>query len=195
MSQVAAMLREASAVRARLRNPINAVIDRPINLKRREVIPIMHEDATHAVKVSTWDVFGPKTPSVEDVAFGPIVYPGEREEIPRTTVQEIQRAVCRYYRISRADMLSERRTVNIVRPRQVAMYLSKKLTLRSLPYIGLRFGGRDHTTVLHSVRKIAGLRLANGTLDAELAELEELFVASPSQTEDAACSSAPTTAT
>jgi chromosomal replication initiator protein len=53
--------------------------------------------------------------------------------------------------------LSSRRTANVVRPRQVAMYLAKPLTLRSLPEIGRRFGGRDHTTVLHAVRKIEGL--------------------------------------
>ena len=55
------------------------------------------------------------------------------------------------------DMRSARRTANIVRPRQVAMYLAKTLTLRSLPEIGRRFGGRDHTTVLHAVRKITAL--------------------------------------
>jgi chromosomal replication initiator protein len=59
--------------------------------------------------------------------------------------------------VSRADLLSSRRTANVVRPRQVAMYLAKTLTLRSLPEIGRRFGGRDHTTVLHAVRKIEGL--------------------------------------
>src|SRR5262249_39146366 len=59
--------------------------------------------------------------------------------------------------VSRADLLSSRRTANVVRPRQVAMYLAKTLTLRSLPEIGRRFGGRDHTTVLHAVRKIENL--------------------------------------
>ena len=59
--------------------------------------------------------------------------------------------------MSRADLLSSRRTANVVRPRQVAMYLAKILTLRSLPEIGRRFGGRDHTTVLHAVRKIESL--------------------------------------
>ncbi len=61
------------------------------------------------------------------------------------------------YNVSRADLLSSRRTANVVRPRQVAMYLAKVLTLRSLPEIGRRFGGRDHTTVLHAVRKIENL--------------------------------------
>ena len=68
-----------------------------------------------------------------------------------------QRVVARQYNVSRADLLSSRRTANVVRPRQIAMYLAKTLTLRSLPEIGRRFGGRDHTTVLHAVRKIENL--------------------------------------
>jgi chromosomal replication initiator protein len=71
--------------------------------------------------------------------------------------EDIQRVVARQYNVSRSDLLSSRRTANVVRPRQVAMYLAKTLTLRSLPEIGRRFGGRDHTTVLHAVRKIEGL--------------------------------------
>jgi chromosomal replication initiator protein len=78
-------------------------------------------------------------------------------EPKRVKIEDIQRVVARHYNVSRADMLSARRTAVVVRPRQVAMYLSKTLTLRSLPEIGRRFGGRDHTTVLHAVRKIEGL--------------------------------------
>ena len=83
----------------------------------------------------------------------------------------IQRVVARQYNVSRADLLSSRRTANVVRPRQVAMYLAKTLTLRSLPEIGRRFGGRDHTTVLHAVRKIENLV----TTDTALAEEIELL--------------------
>ena len=75
-------------------------------------------------------------------------------EPKRVRIEDIQRVVARQYNVSRADLLSSRRTANVVRPRQVAMYLAKILTLRSLPEIGRRFGGRDHTTVLHAVRKI-----------------------------------------
>ena len=71
--------------------------------------------------------------------------------------------------------LSSRRTANVVRPRQVAMYLAKLLTLRSLPEIGRRFGGRDHTTVLHAVRKIEGLSNADNTLAQELELLRRLI--------------------
>jgi chromosomal replication initiator protein len=78
--------------------------------------------------------------------------------------------VARQYNVSRADLLSSRRTANVVRPRQVAMYLAKTLTLRSLPEIGRRFGGRDHTTVLHAVRKIEGL-VGNDTMLADEIEV------------------------
>jgi chromosomal replication initiator protein len=79
------------------------------------------------------------------------------QEPKRIKIEDIQRVVARQYNVSRSDLLSSRRTANVVRPRQVAMYLAKTLTLRSLPEIGRRFGGRDHTTVLHAVRKIEGL--------------------------------------
>jgi len=79
------------------------------------------------------------------------------QEPRRIKIEDIQRVVARQYNVSRSDLLSSRRTANVVRPRQVAMYLAKVMTLRSLPEIGRRFGGRDHTTVLHAVRKIEAL--------------------------------------
>jgi chromosomal replication initiator protein len=93
------------------------------------------------------------------------------QEPKRVKIEDIQRVVARQYNVSRADLLSSRRTANVVRPRQVAMYLAKMLTLRSLPEIGRRFGGRDHTTVLHAVRKIENLVHS----DAALAEEIELL--------------------
>ena len=78
-------------------------------------------------------------------------------EPKRVKIEDIQKLVATHFNVSRADILSSRRTANVVRPRQIAMYLSKALTLRSLPEIGRRFGGRDHTTVLHAVRKIDAL--------------------------------------
>jgi chromosomal replication initiator protein len=92
------------------------------------------------------------------------------QEPRRVKIEEIQRVVARQYNVSRADLLSSRRTANVVRPRQVAMYLAKTLTLRSLPEIGRRFGGRDHTTVLHAVRKIENL-VSNDVALAEEIEL------------------------
>lgn len=93
------------------------------------------------------------------------------QEPKRVKIDDIQKLVASHYNISRADILSSRRTANVVRPRQIAMYLSKVLTLRSLPEIGRRFGGRDHTTVLHAVRKIEEL----AAKDKSLAEVIELL--------------------
>jgi hypothetical protein len=72
-------------------------------------------------------------------------------------IEHIQYVVAQHYNVSRIDILSARRTHNAVRPRQIAMYLARTLTKRTLPEIGRRFGGRDHTTVMHAVRKIEAL--------------------------------------
>ncbi|MFC3691548.1 chromosomal replication initiator protein DnaA [Chenggangzhangella methanolivorans] len=97
-------------------------------------------------------------------------------EPKRVKIEDIQRIVAKHYQVSRADVLSSRRTQNVVRPRQVAMYLSKVLTLRSLPEIGRRFGGRDHTTVLHAVRKITELVKTDGALKDELELLTRMLM-------------------
>jgi len=96
-------------------------------------------------------------------------------EPKRVRIEDIQRVVARQYNVSRADLLSSRRTANVVRPRQVAMYLAKILTLRSLPEIGRRFGGRDHTTVLHAVRKIETLAGNDSALADEIETLKRLL--------------------
>ncbi|MFP4271097.1 MAG: chromosomal replication initiator protein DnaA, partial [Alphaproteobacteria bacterium] len=75
----------------------------------------------------------------------------------RITIEEIQKAVVAHYSLKLADMQSKRRSRVVARPRQVAMYLAKQLTPRSLPEIGRRFGGRDHTTVMHAVKKVEEL--------------------------------------
>ena len=93
-------------------------------------------------------------------------------EPKRIKIEDIQRVVARQYNVSRSDLLSSRRTANVVRPRQVAMYLAKTLTLRSLPEIGLRFGGRDHTAVLHAVRKIEALVSKDTALSEEVESLK-----------------------
>jgi chromosomal replication initiator protein len=94
------------------------------------------------------------------------------QEPKRIKIEDIQRVVARQYNVSRSDLLSSRRTANVVRPRQVAMYLAKTLTLRSLPEIGRRFGGRDHTTVLHAVRKIEALVSKDTALSEEVESLK-----------------------
>jgi chromosomal replication initiator protein len=96
-------------------------------------------------------------------------------EPKRVKIEDIQRIVARHYNVSRADILSARRTATVVRPRQIAMYLSKVLTLRSLPEIGRRFGGRDHTTVLHAVRKIDGLLHTDNALAEDVDLLKRML--------------------
>jgi len=93
---------------------------------------------------------------------------GER----RITVDEIQRATAEHFGLKREDLVSECRTRAIARPRQAAMWLAKHLTTRSLPDIGRRFGGRDHTTVLHAVRRIEELRNADPQLARDLETLD-----------------------
>ena len=91
----------------------------------------------------------------------------------QVTVENIQKTVADFYKIKVADMFSKRRPANIAMPRQVAMYLAKELTQKSLPEIGEHFGGRDHTTVLHAVRKISDLRGKQAELNHTLHVLEQ----------------------
>ncbi len=107
-----------------------------------------------------------------DEILGQIYRAGEPK---RVRIEDIQRIVARYYNVSKTELLSNRRTRAIVKPRQVAMYLSKVLTPRSLPEIGRRFGGRDHTTVLHAVRKIEDLSVSDAALAQELDLLRRLI--------------------
>jgi chromosomal replication initiator protein len=89
------------------------------------------------------------------------------------SVENIQKSVANFYNIKVADMYSKRRPANIATPRQIAMYLAKELTQKSFPEIGDLFGGRDHTTVLHAVKKITDLRLRNAELNHQLHVLEQ----------------------
>ena len=89
----------------------------------------------------------------------------------RVTIEEIQKRVAEHFNIRIADMHSARRARSVARPRQVAMYLAKQLTSRSLPEIGRKFGGRDHTTVMHAVKKVDELR----DIDSSFAEDVELL--------------------
>ena len=88
-------------------------------------------------------------------------------------IENIQKTVADFYKIKVADMYSKKRPASIARPRQIAMYLAKEMTQKSLPEIGDSFGGRDHTTVLHAVRKIGGERTKNTELNQQLHVLEQ----------------------
>ncbi len=94
-----------------------------------------------------------------------------RQSDKKVTMEEIMRKTCDYYNVRMSDMMSPKRSRNIARPRQMAMWLSKNLTQRSYPEIGKRFGGRDHTTVIHAVRKIDELKAQ----DSQIAEDAELL--------------------
>ncbi len=97
------------------------------------------------------------------------------EERKKIRIEDIQRVVAQHFNVPRNEMLSNRRTRTVVRPRQIAMYLSKIMTPRSLPEIGRRFGGRDHTTVLHAVRKVEQMKTADTNLSKELELLRRLI--------------------
>ena len=87
----------------------------------------------------------------------------------------IQRICAAYYSITLTELLSDRRMMNLVRARQVAIFLCKEFTLRSMPEIGRRFSGRDHTTVLHAIRKIARLSSEDNDMADDLAKLRQLI--------------------
>ena len=93
----------------------------------------------------------------------------------RITIDEIQKKVAEHYGIRLTDMSSSRRARQVARPRQVAMYLAKQLTSRSLPEIGKRFGNRDHTTVMHAVSRVNELMERDGTFAEDVELLRRLL--------------------
>ncbi|TMV04975.1 chromosomal replication initiator protein DnaA [Ruegeria sediminis] len=95
----------------------------------------------------------------------------------KITVEEIQRKVSEYYNIRLSDIIGPKRLRSYARPRQVAMYLAKQLTSRSLPEIGRRFGGRDHTTVMHGVKRIEELKLTDGQIAEDVEMLRRALEA------------------
>ena len=95
--------------------------------------------------------------------------------IPGCPVQSIIRAVADYYGITITDLLSDRRTVEVVRPRQIVMYLARLLTTQSLPRIGARLNHRDHTTVLHGVRRIKAMKASDPVLAGDVARLQNFL--------------------
>jgi chromosomal replication initiator protein len=93
----------------------------------------------------------------------------------RVSIEEIQRKVAEHYNIRLTDMSSARRARNVARPRQVAMYLAKQLTSRSLPEIGRRFGNRDHTTVMHAVTRVAELMQQDASFAEDVSLLRKML--------------------
>lgn len=113
----------------------------------------------------------------------PTAYLGQRLEFkprPPPTVSTIQKAVAEHFRMTVTDLLSARQARSVARPRQVGMWLCRQLTKRSLPDIGRRFGGKDHTTVLHAVRRIEELRQTDHEVRYHCASLLEKLGGVPS---------------
>lgn len=125
---------------------VSAYVARAITANGRDLEGAVNRLLAHATLTGA-----PVTVETAESAIRDLV---KNREPKRVKIEDIQKLVASRYNVSRSDILSERRTAAVVKPRQIAMYLSKVLTLRSLPEIGRRFGGRDHTTVLHAVRKI-----------------------------------------
>jgi chromosomal replication initiator protein len=111
------------------------------------------------------------TPAIAQETLKDLLRAHER----RITIEDIQKRVAEHYGLRMADMLSARRARAVARPRQVAMYLTKQLTPRSLPEIGRKFGGRDHTTVMHAIRRIEELRAEDAVLNDDIEKLRRYF--------------------
>jgi chromosomal replication initiator protein len=114
----------------------------------------------------------PITVTLAERTLGDLIRPRESR---RVRIEDILRIVSRHYKVPRNELLSSRRSRDVVRPRQIAMYLAKSLTSRSLPEIGRRFGGRDHTTVLHSVRKVEQMMRDDTDLTQEIELLKRML--------------------
>jgi len=190
------LVERAREIHQRLRNPPNAVPDHGIDLRRHR-----QQCVTVEIKPERFDTFTqaqaePATPYGVGSAvprYG-LTYDFSGTFTYFTFIRNIQKAVCNAKGIRLDALLSKRRAAPIVRARMIAVYLARKLTEKSFPELGRRFGGRDHTTILHSVRKIAAERLVDPKLDRELTELELLLKRPHNQAEDAPCNSPQTRA-
>ena len=122
----------------------------------------------------TWQhVRGTLTPDIAETVIRDLVHSGGDQR--RIKIEDILRVVSRHFGVSKGDLLSQRRHRSVVWPRQIGMYLAKQLTARSLPEIGRRFGNRDHTTVLHAIRKIESELNGNQRLRDELEDLKKML--------------------
>ncbi len=146
----------------------DAVLERIADIEDaspRELIGVFTKLATYADLTKK-----PVTLEVAEEAVGLRAGPGTK-----TSIEDIQRKTAEYYKLEVKDFYSAQRSRRVARPRQVAMYLSRKLTTRSLPEIGRRFGGRDHTTVLHACRRIEALIEEDKTFKVQVEFLQALL--------------------
>lgn len=148
----------------------------------REVLELLAERLTESGRelegaitrlYATWQYMRTAiTPDVTETVIRDLV---QGLEPRRIKIEDILRIISRHFGVSKSDLLSQRRHRSVVWPRQIGMYLAKQLTARSLPEIGRRFGNRDHTTVLHAIRKIDGEITGNPRLKDEIEELKKLL--------------------
>jgi chromosomal replication initiator protein len=139
---------ERKRPRAALPEPVLEQVAKELDVSPRELLGVLMKLATYA------DLTGkPVTAEVAEEAIGSRTVAADR----RVTIEEIQKKTAEFYKLDLRELHSARRARRVARPRQVAMYLARELTSRSLPDIGRRFGGRDHTTVLHACRRIEAL--------------------------------------
>jgi chromosomal replication initiator protein len=164
---------EARIAAARTQNPQFSVSPAVVSYVARSVVSNGRDLEGAVNRLIAHSIVG--TPLTVEAAESAIRDLVRAREPRRVKIEDIQKLVASHYSVSRSDILSARRTAMVVKPRQVAMYLSKALTLRSLPEIGRRFGGRDHTTVLHAVRKIEGLSATDTALREELELLKRML--------------------
>ena len=146
---------------------VAAYVARAITANGRDLEGAVNRLLAHATLTGTAVTMETAETAIRDLV--------KNREPKRIKIEDIQKLVASRYNVSRSDILSERRTAAVVKPRQIAMYLSKVLTLRSLPEIGRRFGGRDHTTVLHAVRKIDKLIGEDSVLSEEVELLKRML--------------------
>ena len=183
--QTTSQIVRARMIRQRLRHPPNAVADAGIDLSRKPAAPPMAPDAAPAPPAAP--VLASQNPTVADLlsldqqinallAELDQLYARREQHYLRAlrrrpTTQTIQRVVARHYGVSVIDLVSARRTQPLAFMRQIAIYLVRELTALSMPSIGRLFGDRDHTTILHAVRKVRTRRERDPALDATLQKL------------------------
>lgn len=162
-----------AALRRRLMNPPNAVRDEGIDLRRHlKIVPrapviVIPQAPEPILKVGRHN------------RGWPIQYADPIEWHREPRIANIIRFVAKCHEVAVADILADRRTANLIRPRHIAMWLAKRMTTKSLPYIGQRFGGRDHTTVLSAVRKIERNRQIDPDLQLQLDQFQSALRSNP----------------
>lgn len=153
-------------------------------IARRATLIPQREDRSYFIPNSPFGVLkiAPKAPArivpIYRMWFEDLIEEAERSMKPAApvSIDDIQAEIARFYDVSKADLLSPVRTTELVRPRQVAYYLCRQLTPRSLPDIGRRFGGRDHSTVHHGNQKIADLIARDAILSTEIEKIKAALV-------------------